>query len=100
MKKVLLRAEDISFRIGGDEFAAILSNITLDEALMLCKKLKEKVQSTDLKIRTSISTGMVSVSPASMENMDRLISEADKTLYQAKKEGKDQVCCHKVLQRS
>ncbi|MBN9231770.1 MAG: hypothetical protein BGO90_09045 [Legionella sp. 40-6] len=99
MKKVLQRDDDVSFRIGGDEFAAILTNISLDEALLLCKNLKEHVHQTGIVVKTSISIGIVSVSPASMENVERVISEADKTLYQAKKEGKDQVCCHKISNR-
>ena len=96
MKTSFQRASDLAFRIGGDEFAVILSNTSLDDAILICQNLKKNLYETNFTFNTSISIGIVCVSPKSVEGVERLISEADKTLYKAKKEGKNQVCFQKV----
>ncbi|SEG41233.1 diguanylate cyclase (GGDEF) domain-containing protein [Legionella quinlivanii DSM 21216] len=91
IKKSAQRANDTSFRIGGDEFATILTNTSLEEAILLCRKLQNKVQS-EISNATTLSIGIVSVSPSCPEeNVEQIISVADKTLYEAKKSGKNQV---------
>lgn len=85
------RAQDSSFRIGGDEFAAILTNISLDDAISLCNKLQNKFKKQLAVGKTTISIGIVSISPLFANNVDEVISAADKILYEAKRAGKNQV---------
>ncbi|HIF0232829.1 TPA: GGDEF domain-containing protein, partial [Legionella pneumophila] len=99
MNSLVHRDEDACFRIGGDEFAALLTKSTLDTVMAQCKNLKEHLYRSGIDVKTSISIGIVSVSPTDLENVEQVISEADKTLYQAKKEGKNHVCCHNIPNR-
>ncbi|STY28322.1 two component response regulator with GGDEF domain [Legionella wadsworthii] len=85
------KANEVAFRIGGDEFAAILTNTSLDEAILICNKLQNKFKKQTKKGAATISIGIVSVSPFQDDNVDEVISAADKTLYEAKKAGKNQV---------
>ncbi|WP_454783264.1 GGDEF domain-containing protein [Legionella sp. WA2022007384] len=82
---------DSAFRIGGDEFAAILTDTSLDDAILLCNNLQKKFKKQAQMNETTISIGIVSVSPFFAHNVDEVISAADKTLYEAKKAGKNQV---------
>lgn len=91
IKNSAKRADDSAFRIGGDEFAAILTNTSLDDAILLCNKLQNKFKKQTTKGETTISIGIVSVSPFHINNVDEVISVADQTLYEAKRAGKNQV---------
>ncbi|KTD42726.1 GGDEF domain-containing protein [Legionella parisiensis] len=91
IKNSAKKANDSAFRIGGDEFAAILTNTSLDDAILLCNKLQNKFKKQREKGETTISIGIVSVSPFYVNDVDEVISAADKTLYEAKRAGKNQV---------
>ncbi|CAM2931569.1 GGDEF domain-containing protein [Legionella anisa] len=90
------KSNDNAFRIGGDEFATILTNTTLSDAILLCNKLQNKFKKQTKKGETTISIGIVSVSPLYANDVDEVISAADKTLYEAKKAGKNQVRSQRI----
>ena len=83
-----MRASDMVFRWGGDEFLLVLPATNRDGMLALVSR----VQSTVLQIGNaagvplSISIGMVFY-PEHGTDMDELIDMADRALYHAKKEG-------------
>ncbi|RAP38028.1 hypothetical protein B1207_03295 [Legionella quinlivanii] len=90
IKKTATRANDAAFRIGGDEFAAMLANSTAAEAIIICKKIQECFKEESAGNNTTLSIGIVTVPPENIEAED-IISAADKALYQAKKSGKNQI---------
>ncbi|MCG8377877.1 MAG: sensor domain-containing diguanylate cyclase, partial [Proteobacteria bacterium] len=88
-----LRAYDVIGRIGGDEFAATLPNTNMNQAFDLAERLRENIvsQSTQFNehnIEYSISTGIASLKQH--QNFNSLIEDADRALYLAKKQGRNQ----------
>ena len=83
-----LREGDMVFRMGGDEFAVITTNLTKNEDAML---IAEKIISTirepifidgyDLFVTASIG---ISIYPDDTEDLEELIKNSDLALYHAK----------------
>ena len=95
VSKVLLtsfRQTDFPCRYGGDEMVIMLPRTNDDEAKIICKRLKERINNiaipsryTDGKrITLSISQG-VSSFPQDGQTAEELFSQADKALYWVKK---------------
>ncbi|MCW8931250.1 MAG: diguanylate cyclase [Gammaproteobacteria bacterium] len=95
-KDTFTRKTDLVARYGGEEFIVILPETNSSEAMELAEKIrtnieKKKIEHTGnshYKIVT-ISIGVVSMIPSDTHNIDSLINEADKALYQAKSSGKN-----------
>lgn len=87
------RSADIVSRYGGDEFAIILPQINIENALKLGKRLRTKVaelsipqiDSSDFQCIT-ISIGVNTIIPSKDLSIDEFIGKADMALYKAKKE--------------
>lgn len=89
--KLLLKADHILARIGGEEFAVVLSNVSREESYTLAETIVSTVaalQIANVELRpVTVSLGCVYYSNAKQyEN----IAVADKLMYQAKKQGKGQ----------
>lgn len=84
-----LRSVDVVCRYAGDEFAVILPETSADEGLLVAKKIKNAVESLELKQPMTISIGL-GKHHAESDRRD-LIMTADQALYQAKREGKNKV---------
>jgi diguanylate cyclase (GGDEF)-like protein len=82
-----LRRGDTLFRIGGDEFAALLVVEDETEALDAGVRLREAVRDADLGVTVSIGVAV----PASGESDAALLARADRALYRAKDAGRDEV---------
>ena len=91
----ILRQEDITGRIGGDEFAVVLMDLkSFDEAFIIAKKVIDSFK-TPLKINneevfTTLSLGIAISKDGSESNYSELLKEADMAMYEAKKNGKSQ----------
>jgi len=90
------RASDIAGRLGGEEFAIMLPEATLDSAAAAAERLRELVAGQDIaiggrRIAVTISIG-VSVCRAEMSGFDELLKEVDVALYEAKRAGRNRVC--------
>ena len=93
--KFLLRLGDIFGRYGGEEFAIILPETNLRGALDLAKRICKTVADTPVSfqnkmIKTSISVGVSQLRECDI-SYEKLISNADKALYHAKENGRNQV---------
>lgn len=82
--------------MGGDEFVIILQNVTsISEINEICHRIVTSVgtpilfdeEETEAAVTTSIG---ISISPCDGETAEELISNADKAMYIAKKNGKKQ----------
>ena len=101
MKSVIQRHGDTIARYGGDEFAILLPNTSLQSAISLAEKLVEKVALKYTKIsQVSLSIGIASCQAKQLYNQNQacikqsatqLVSVADHALYQVKKQGKNAV---------
>jgi len=90
------RASDIAGRLGGEEFALILPEATLDRAASAAERLRQLVADRVViadgrAISVTISIG-VSVCHADTSGIDELLKQADVALYQAKLSGRNRVC--------
>ncbi len=91
-----VRATDIVCRYGGEEMSIILPNTSKDEALSTAQKICERVASRKFKLASdrethvTISLG-VSTFPFDGDSAPAIIEAADKRLYNAKNNGRNQV---------
>lgn len=89
-----IRAEDIACRYGGEEFAVILPDTTLAQALMRAEQIREGMRKVvvDFHGRTlagvTISVGVAAL-PQHGASADALLRAADAALYAAKADGRD-----------
>jgi len=91
----VIREEDSLFRLGGEEFAIILSETGLDSACILAERIRASIESFKLHtelgtIKYTISIGLAELS-ANDESMNATLKNADEALYKAKKLGRNKV---------
>lgn len=95
-----LRAYDSVGRWGGEEFLVILPNTNPEEALQIAERLRTSVEhagseltdNQDLNLK--ISLGVTCTSFGETHSLDKLVTQADTALYQAKNLGKNRVCVY------
>lgn len=87
-----LRASDTAYRYGGEEFALILRESTLDAAMHLAERLRARVEArlADEPRPVTISVGVAAL-PEHGSGADALMAAADAALYSAKRAGRNQV---------
>ena len=98
LKKVLNRGSDYSFRLGGEEFGVVLTDLLPAEGLVFADKIRESIENLAIEHQWSevasvvtISTGLLSVTPGPGITVDEIYKEADEALYMAKATGRNQV---------
>jgi len=91
------RKNSVIIRYGGEEFLIMLSAISKEEASVYAERFRERVSSHPFPHREKQPLGCISISggiasfPIDGETIFKVIQHADKTLYQAKSEGKNRV---------
>jgi two-component system, cell cycle response regulator len=94
--KSSVRSTDLVARYGGEEFAVMMPETELDDAIAFAEKIRNLVESTPLQtqagpLNITISLGVASVPQSRIHSPKELIVAADKALYRAKKNGRNQV---------
>ena len=91
----MFRDSDVIGRLGGEEFALCLPQISLQEALVACERLRntiEKMVITKDECEFSIT---MSIGITCLENNEQtlanLLKQADQALYNAKQNGRNQI---------
>ena len=88
-----LRATDLLGRIGGEEFAVILPHTSLSQAVDVAEKLRMAIRRSKVKCENLVLSVTASLGIASMgqniKELESLLSQADKELYDAKAQGRD-----------
>ena len=89
------RTGDLLGRFGGEEFAIVMPETTLEQARWACERLRKAIAARTMHYpdgtvgRVTISSGVALL--AGKEGPDHLISRADGALYRAKEDGRDLV---------
>lgn len=89
-----LREQDCVARWGGEEFLFIFPQTLAKNANVIAEKIKNKLQDHVVnyegeKIKVTVSMGIEQLNDN--QNIDELINNADKYLYQAKNAGRNQI---------
>ena len=97
--KQALRESDIPSRYGGEEFAVLLPYTNLEEASVVGERLRKAVEAADIPIyqdtvdaktiKVTISMGIAKYDLS--ESGEALFERADKALYEAKTNGRNQI---------
>lgn len=83
-------------RYGGEEFAILLPNISLEAAALVAERIREKIASTAIevdghRIAITASFGVACFPAPDIEHLNDLLKAADKALYIAKESGRNRV---------
>lgn len=95
------RKADLAARLGGEEFAIILPATDAKGALLVAEKLREYIANMEVKIPPDVSIDVtISIGVSTLDNkdinIDTLLNQADKALYNAKKTGRNKVCIYQT----
>ena len=89
-----VRATDCAGRYGGDEFAIVLRDMHLENALLVAQRIREQVQALQLRelptLRLTSSLG-VAAADHRLNSLRAWTNAADAELYQAKAAGRNRV---------
>jgi diguanylate cyclase (GGDEF)-like protein len=89
--RTVIRSADVPCRVGGDEFAVILPESTLDDAEQLYRRLQAQLAEKPVALagHMLISAGIAELRP--QEDALAFFQRADDALYRAKESGKGRV---------
>lgn len=94
----MVRANDVFCRYGGEEFAIILPESSIGDAVAACEKIRKTVAGyafshDGTQIPITISLGVRCLDQSARDTTpNQMIEEADRRLYQAKEQGRNRVC--------
>jgi len=95
--KQQLRASDLVYRYGGDEFIVLLPKNSIEETKKIALRISEAVKDAEFKIfqtertyKLSLSIG-VAAFPQDATSAKAIIDFADKMMYMSKKSGRGKV---------
>jgi len=87
-----IRGIDLAARIGGEEFAIILTETPLDKAMEVAERLKQSIKTAEIPTVGSITVSVgVAEAPDCALTARELLACADAALYAAKEQGRDRV---------
>ncbi len=98
MTRTSKRPADLVARYGGEEFAIILPDTSDRGALFVADTIRQQVeklklphQKSPISTYVTLSMGVATQVPSPHQNIHHLIQQADRALYQAKTQGRNQV---------
>lgn len=90
-----VRESDLICRYGGEEFVAVMPNMSASQAWTRVESWRQQLQEmvivvADFRIHITLSAGMA-VFPEHGDNPDQLLTRADEMLYQSKEQGRNRI---------
>jgi diguanylate cyclase (GGDEF)-like protein len=94
--KAHVRSSDLIGRLGGEEFAAVLHNVSREKAVALAERIRsafaEAANEVDGRpVGATVSIGMVITTQDAAFDVPALLAQADQALYFAKERGRNRV---------
>lgn len=87
--------DDMVVRFGGEEFCILVKNMQAEDMLAKAEKLREKVEELQpADVNITISIGLACTEDHPDESLTRFLALADKALYYAKENGRNQVAIY------
>lgn len=93
-------SSDMAARFGGEEFAVILPETTLEQAVRIAEKIFDELEhlylphsGSSVSDRITLSIGISTMIPDYPDKADLIRLAADKALYKAKENGRNQIVC-------
>lgn len=88
----MVRERDLVARVGGEEFAIFFPDTSIEQAMLICDRLRVEMarssfQAGSSTVRVTVSGG---VGQIGAEGLDHALKTADTALYRAKRNGRDQ----------
>ena len=97
------REGDLAARYGGEEFAIVLPDTTLESAIKNAEKITSAIEkraiphdASDISNVVTVSMGVTTIKPDQNVFSATLIAQADKSLYQAKTEGRNRIIASEI----
>lgn len=89
-----IRNTDVFSRWGGEEFVLLLSDTSVEGAMLTLNRIRQTVQNAEVRsekgrLRMTVSIGLAEYLPG--ETIETTLDRADKALYSAKRSGRNQV---------
>jgi len=92
--KSSVRVEDVVGRWGGEEFIILTNNYSIEGLLSLAEKVRKNIENYDFTV-VGKKTASFGISTLTEEDtQESMVARADKSLYHAKKTGRNKVCLH------
>ena len=91
------RVDDQLYRYGGEEFVVFLKNVDLTTGLSILERFRAKFEAFNIPHvgKVTVSIGAVEVNKQDLPTT--VVEQADKALYYAKDNGRNQVCAYEKL---
>jgi len=102
ISKDLLRPSDIMGRYGGEEFAILIYDISLAETHMIIERMRNMIENhnfigEDHEIKLTVSFGVHRPNLLEEDDMNVILKKADKSLYQAKDQGRNRMVLYNEI---
>ncbi len=98
IQKLLSRASDYSFRLGGEEFGIIFRIENDDDGYNIASKINQNIENLKIEHKNNsasqyitLSIGVFIVDSMKQYTVENIYKEADEALYKAKNNGRNQV---------
>jgi diguanylate cyclase (GGDEF)-like protein len=95
-----IRSTDLAARYGGEEFALMLPETNLSDGIAFAEKIRSTIETTAIPtqagpLTATVSIGVATVPHTRIHSAKELVVAADKALYRAKRNGRNQVQAEK-----
>ena len=104
--KAQIRSHDLFGRLGGEEFAILLKDLTLEQSIAIAQRICNTVFNTPIhlddqrSLNISVSIGLSYQTLPYCVPFQQLIKRADDALYLAKEKGRNQLCLESEIQQN
>jgi len=96
LRDVFQRHDDMVFRMGGEEFGAVVVMSNAEDVALCAQKILSRIRGLEIVHNppgvVTVSIGVCTMSDFSDHDIGRIYQTADEALYRAKSAGRNQIC--------